>query len=611
MNSIREEFLKYGLVFDRTVNDRFNLPYSYDQIEIQPNDLAVASTINTKLRKLYYNLLYLYGICNIANYDIPKTFTGWVGVTGSDATPSAQFKVQKYSSNYPLSTAVSFVSGGTFISKINNSTIADTFPSLKEQLPVIISANTNTLTILVFDREFNVFNISGKPIILNQSLIDPLSGTLTYKNITGLAVNPKEEVIYVADQNLSNIYAYDITDTITSDPLHSGKLFLSDFIGGRGTAFDNTKFNLLNKIAFSGEVLFAEDAGNRCIKAYDKDLNWLNTSILKNLYRGFDRLNTLTYNRQDNQLYGCTDKMLYVLNIDSNFNVTSGSSYDYSSIILNNDRIVDLKFSNYDPRVFYILTKNSLIKKWTTKLDSSIGIYSNAKLNFNDFKWICTTPLLSSDNILLYNSATNLSSSNIAVFEDELDLISLLKDTVFTVYNENDVSVDREEYNQAWVYNKSFKKLLYNIIRLTSNIGYKFFEGKTDTRLNTYVTRKYNTYFLSDSALNVNTFSNICINENFQSGVVNRCLKKIYDYQYQILTSIVNQDNINNNLLPRSIKSNNLMFNYTIYYQGNGISMNPNGFKMYSNTDSFASLLGDIDVVSLAPYSSGGGIIII
>jgi hypothetical protein len=93
--------------------------------------------------------------------------------------------------------------------------------------------------------------------------------------------------------------------------------------------------------------------------------------------------------------------------------------------------------------------------------------------------------------------------------------------------------------------------------------------------------------------------------------VVNRCLKKIYDYQYQILTSIVNQDNINNNLLPRSIKSNNLMFDYTIYYQGNGISMNPNGFKMYSNTDSFASLLGDIDVVSLAPYSSGGGIIII
>jgi hypothetical protein len=203
-----------------------------------------------------------------------------------------------------------------------------------------------------------------------------------------------------------------------------------------------------------------------------------------------------------------------------------------------------------------------------------------------------------------------LSSSNIALFEDSLDLVSLLKDNDFTVYAKDDILINKDEYNQAWVYSKSFKKILYNILRLTSNIGYRFFESKTISNINTYFTKRYNTFFTTDTAVDVNTFANVCVNENFQAATLNRNLKKIYDYQYQILTSVVNQENIKKNLLPTTVRGNNRMFDYTIYYQGNGISMNPNGFKMYSNTDGFVGP-GDLTISSLAPYSSGGGIIII
>lgn len=610
MNTIINEFNNAGLIFDRTVNDSFELPFSYEQIEIQPNDLAIASTINQKLEKIYINFLYLYKLCNVANYQIPRDYTGWVGCTGTNTSPASTFLVTKFANTYSISSAVSFVSAGNKFSKLNDSRRAVSFSSNLFDSPVLVAANNNTLTLVAFFYDYTVREIMGEPFVISQSAIDPLSGSLSFSNITGLAVDPKEEIIFVADQNLSNIYAYDITDTISSDIIRSKKIFLSDFIGGKGTAFDHTKFNLLNTIAYTGEILFVEDSGNRCIKAYDKNLNWLNTTILKNLFGEVERFNVMAYNKIDNQLYACTNKNLYVLDIAPNYQVLSGASYNFSNIVLGTDRIVDLKFCNYDPRIFYILTEQSLIKKWTTKLNATIGIYPNNNLRSNTFKWLTNVSNISADTLLLYNTSKNLSSCNIALFEDSLDLVSLLKDTDFTIYAKDDILINKDEYNQAWVYSKSFKKLLYNILRLTSNIGYRFFESKTVSNIDTYFTRQYNTFFTSDTAVDVNTFANICVNENFQAATLNRNFKKIYDYQYQILTSVVNQENIKKNLLPRTVRGNNRMFDYTIYYQGNGISINPNGFKMYSNTDGFTGP-GDLTISSLAPYNSGGGIIII
>ena len=70
MNTIYNEFLKTSYIFDRVVTDVFSLPYSFNSIEIQPNELATASTFNLKLKRLYDNLHYMYGLCNIADFNI-------------------------------------------------------------------------------------------------------------------------------------------------------------------------------------------------------------------------------------------------------------------------------------------------------------------------------------------------------------------------------------------------------------------------------------------------------------------------------------------------------------------------------------------------------------
>lgn len=611
MNTILNEFNKVGLDFDRTVTDVFELPYSFEQIELQPNELAIASTINQKLEKIYINFLYLYKLCNVANYSIPQDYTGWIGCTGTNTSPASTFELKKFASSFPISAAVSFVSGGNLLSKINNSKKAVSFVSQNFNSPVLVTTNNNTITIIGFKSDYTIgTGYNASPLIISQSVIDPLSGSLTFSNITGLAIDKNEELLFIADQNLNNIYQYDITDSISTDVIRSKQIFLNEYIGGKGTAFDNSKFSNINNIVYTGNVLFVEDSGNKSIKAYDKNLNWLNTSILKNLFNEVERFNAIAYNQFDNQLYCCTDKKLYVLNITQNNLVLSGTTYNYSNIISGNDKIVDIKFSNYNKKIFYILTEQSLIKKWTTKLNSTIGVYSNNSLNRNTFRWLANCSAVSGDSLLLYNTSTNLSSNNIAVYEDSLDLISLLKDTDFTIYTKEDIFINKEEYNQAWVYNKAFKKILYNICRLNSNIGYRFFEDKTVSNIDSFYIRKYSTFFLSDTALDINTFANVCVNENFQGAVVNRNLKKIYDYQYQILTSSVNQENLRRNLLPRRSLGNNRMFDFTVYYQGDGITVNPNGFKMYSNTDGFVSV-GSVNVSNLAPYTSGGGIIII
>ena len=83
MNNIYSEFLNAKLNFDRVVTDTFELPYQWNSIEIQPNEIATSDSFNLKIKKLYFNLLYLYGLCNISDYRIPKTYTGVIGLSTS------------------------------------------------------------------------------------------------------------------------------------------------------------------------------------------------------------------------------------------------------------------------------------------------------------------------------------------------------------------------------------------------------------------------------------------------------------------------------------------------------------------------------------------------
>ena len=81
--TISTEFLRQGLIYDRYLGVDVDLPYTFEDIKIQPNDTATYSVLNIKFKHLYDNFLYLYKNCKLASNVIPISATAIAGVSAS------------------------------------------------------------------------------------------------------------------------------------------------------------------------------------------------------------------------------------------------------------------------------------------------------------------------------------------------------------------------------------------------------------------------------------------------------------------------------------------------------------------------------------------------
>lgn len=636
MNNIFNEFSKTEYVFDRVATDVFELPYSKNQIQIQPNELAVASSFNIKLEKLYYNFLYLYGLCNIANFEFPTYYSGFFGLTGGDTITYTQgtgntLIPTPIVMNIFVDALSSGDSGGITI--LGNAPYIDTIGIAIEPSRTLLDnnffqvnssfaatsfmdsqgqADNNLVIVNKYFISIFGFTPTFEPIfITEQNIIDPLSGTLYFQDICGVATDTNK-TLFVADKILNNVYSYDLRSAVSDDYIRSGKLFLKDTIGGLGGRYDSLKFNNVNRILFTGDVLIVEDVGNKCFKVYDRNLNWINTTVAITLFNTVTSFQALAYNKKENNIYGVRDGKLHILSIQSNYEIVSSTYYDYQSLLDSDEYFTDIKFSNYNDKVFYLLSNKKIFKKWTTKPFYNIGLVKNSRFGGKEFKWLTTSPGNSGDDILLFAAAPDLLDNTIATFKDDINVVSLLKNNYFNIYTVEDIKINPQEYIQSWVYNKSFKKFLYNMIYFNSNISYRFFEGFDELNTPIFIKRGYNNFFLQNDPLNVNTFSNIFVNENFQSSVLNRGLEKIYDYQQDILSNIISNENVTEDLSPRRLPTIPInIFDYITYEQGLGGTIVPTPISMLRGVDGFESPDNSVIIVSLAPYSSGGGINII
>lgn len=553
MTTLEQEFKNSTFVYDRMVTDDFKLPYTYEDIKIQPNDLAIAKTFNLKVSRLYDNLIYLYGLCRVANFDIPTTYEGWIGYAFGNID-----NLIFYTPDFSTQFADSVLSSALY-----NSTQAASFYS--NILPTgqnIIFTSNELISIYSIDEEY------APSLIIEQANIDPLSGSLCFSSI-GSVTTYEDDRLYVSDTTYNNIYCYKLKDVISDDNIKSQKLFLLLAIGGIGTSKDKIKFSKIGKILFANNALIVEDTDNKCFKVYDKDLNWLNTSVATTFFNTVSTVRCMTYSDKENKLYVCNNKSLFLLKVHPDYSIELEHQYDLSSIIEGDDYIVDIKFANYDKNVFYVLSRKLLIKKWITKPEKNIGIFATAGDVFGGdyFKWFVVTRTKdNSSDIIIANLVSQDTAFNyMAIFKDNLNLISLFKsNTELNYYSKTEVQINPYEYNSSWIYNKSIKKLLYNISLFTWNIGYRFFSGENKFGTPVYLYRGYNDFFRSSHVLNTNTFSNIYINENFQAETINRCFGQIYDYQQNLLTKIISNEPVLVDLSPRKVGG----FEYKYYTGG-------------------------------------------
>lgn len=541
MNAIDTEFQEIDLNYDRTVTDVFQLPYSLDTILLQPNELAVSQSFNLKIQKLYDNFLYLYGLCNVADFKIPRRYEGWVGYTNLE-------KQILYLYDDSTTNAVAVLSSVLFAS--NQALAFYSTDSRYEQNLLFTNGQFISLNgINQRDGDYSPVNL------IQQSSVDPLSGSINFFNITGIA-QYKAEQLFISDATYNNLYSYNLGGAVSDDNIRNRQLFQLNVVGGRGTSQDRIKFNNIGKIAVAGDVVIVEDKGNKTFKVYDRNLNWLNSTITPTLFNAISTINAMVYSEKDNRLYIASNTALFLLDISTDYNLTSAKSYDFSSILTGNEYFVDIKFANYDKDIFYLLSTKNLYKKWITKPEKNIGMLKNSVFNDDNFRWVTTSPGVSGDDVLIYAVSQDLTRSYIAVYRDNLSLTTLFKtDNSLIVYSKQDVLIDPEEYNCSWVYNKSIKKMLYNMSLLVNNIGYRFFTDEDNTGTPVFLYRGYNNFFRYNAPLDTNKHSNVFINENFQAETVNRCFKQIYDYQQLVLQTIITNDSVVTDLTPYSISN--------------------------------------------------------
>jgi hypothetical protein len=531
MVNIKTVFENSEFNYDRQFNVVNKLPFD-DEYFIQPNELSFYKTFNIKLSYLYDNFLYLYSRCSIPNFKIPTTYNGYIGVIGGNIGIYQDTDLSR-----PFSDA-----GFENLDNAKNSAVYK-----KDNYYYFFINCLSAINVLRYSDD-GIFCQACPNII---TTINPISGELRFQKINDISI--VENYLYVSDEILNSVFKYDLETYFLDENIFkdasmpfTNQLFLLDVVGGEGPRYNSIKFKNPQKIATSDNFICVEDFGNKILKLYDLDLNFISYTTLLSLYATVTSFENIKF-KDDKTIYGITKNGYYVFDInEENYQITLSRFNSLSSILYNDETILDIEFCKYEKDIIYILTDKSFIKKWEYA-NEIIGRKNASDFGENSrFKWMETSVKnVSSDNIYIYSYSSLAGSNQILIYSDSLDLISTFANDDFKVYSREEIKIKKNEWNQAWIYEKNIKKLAKNMDILKDNIRYNLILKKGNFGAITDLLKIYNEFIFDIEPENYYLDFSIGVNENFQSSVVNREFDKIYNIQQKTLDFITLDDNLN------------------------------------------------------------------
>lgn len=516
--NISENFKKYNYLFDRFGGNDIILPYDFDSIKIQANDTATASLVNTKLGYLFENLIYLYRSSKIASNLIPISATGFAGVSSNST---------KFTWHYNLSTS-------NFIPLSDSSSYIDFFNVTRSDGVVNKDA-----------KEYSVFGSNGNDFFalrsdLNNTNIYVALSTKTYnkdfnsgidfKNVSEISVGPNNS-LYTIDLSSNIIYRYDITGFKISDNVLNNRIFFKNMIGGKGTIYDKYEFNSPRSVAHYKEDIFILDSGNGCVKKYDYNFNWLQTyNLIRDMVSAYPV--SMRAAIDGKFIVISKEKILYIYSndFDSKIKINLNNELEFDELIK------DIRVSATDSNIFYIITSKNIYKRFVSNPYYNIGKYLFYNFKFNTpytIQSFNSIPTDNGDKNVIFVKCNNVNI--ILSFLDNANLYDVLSIPDFDIYDLKEIEINCEEYMQSWVFNKAIAKMLLNIMRLRDQVIGKFLFSR-DSRDNVVFnfTRYLTDYEKSLIFFQQDLENFIGMNEIFSNSVVNRCLEKLYTYQYNI-----------------------------------------------------------------------------
>ena len=242
MDYISNIFAESQYKHDRFFNESFELPYNFDQIKIQPNELSTFRSLNLSIEKLYENFLYIFSLTELGNNIVPigmPSIAGAVsGVTDNTFTwiPSGN----------SLADMVPFSAVG--LPAFDNATINQVEYSPFLNCDIIITCSPTTVILSKSTR-----NNSSISVLLSTSLVD-IDQHLTFQNIVGTAFYNNS--LYIADGFYNSVYQYDLTELFT-DQIYPNGLVLTKAIGGTGNAEKKYQFNGISGLTIFNDIIYS------------------------------------------------------------------------------------------------------------------------------------------------------------------------------------------------------------------------------------------------------------------------------------------------------------------------------------------------------------------
>ncbi len=483
-----------------------NLPYSFEQIQINPNEYGVHSVYNNSIKKLIDCLNYLRSNTRILNSKTPSLYYGWLGLNGARPSDGICWHTPDYRKEYYSN--ITAVPGFSEIRDIAE-TSSNLFVLTKQGFKIY--KNSNKLQEIGFDNYSDVFKV--------------------FTNIVSFDIDKQGKKIYLVDNIENKLCRIDIDFDFTNSlyETYNPILSITRIIGSYGDEVDPFTFNSPTQVLFNNNIIYVLDYNNKCIKSYSDKLEWIYTY----------RPNVFNDNQPISFAVHKTTNSLYVLCSDKIYIINNRTNNIISTLNISNIKNLFPKkiFFDESGEFFYVITtlsttspilggqNNSLVFKYT-----ALGLYMDfleiPKQSYNTGK--------SGINKNIY-----FASNSAIVKCQEITEIIATGEGVETQYWSNDqILIKPDEMVQDIVINRAFTRLCQNIVTFKNSLESRLdlTEESTPAGIISYFRsypvsandRPYLGYDVENNKVEVG------VNEIHSPSVINRELIKLYNALLEI-----------------------------------------------------------------------------
>lgn len=492
---IKKNWDEYNKESIRIISEaNLELPYSLNDISIQPNEFGDADIFNTSLTRINDNLEYLKNNIQTINSNAPSYYYGWMGSNQDNRGDGIRWYTPSYGSE--------FYETPNYASSEGTSSFTD-----------IKDIHIGNYIYVLDDKKFRLFekDKNCKEVkFLKASDMDDL-----FFNPQSITVNDDETSIYVADSIKHKIYRFDFD---FSDPLNP--LFgLVLTIGTLGGLNDNNKFDFPSEIFLCNDNVFVLDYNNNCIKQYSGSLSWVHTyydDVLLN-----DQIVNFTVH--DNGLLYVITKNLKVHIFDE----LAKSVYTTFNVDqIGESEIVKIAFDE-NGEFLYVTTTGNVFKY------SSVGEFLTT-FNLPNINGLKFTSCKHSSNRELYIS----TNKSILKFQDFVELFKIGDGLDSKYWSQDQILLKKEEFATDINYNLALNRTAQNLKTFRDSLNAKFVLVSEQTARGTATYFSLIPILKEDNVALVSDVENenlkIGVNEFYVPDVINRELKKLHDSQIKL-----------------------------------------------------------------------------